>query len=57
MTPMVTAKNKKPIKFDPKTFLSTIYGGRKIAAFFEKKKRFLRRAIRQMLCFTSGKEK
>ena len=34
MTPVVAAK--KLIKFDPKTFLSTIDGGRKIAAFPEK---------------------
>ena len=34
MTPAVTTK--KPRKFDPKTFLSTIDGGRKIAAFSKK---------------------
>ena len=34
MTPVVAAK--KPSKFDPKTFLSTIDGGRKIAAFTKK---------------------
>ena len=34
MTPTVSAK--KLIKFDPKTFLSTIDGGRKIAAFPKK---------------------
>ncbi len=34
MTPVVAAK--KPSKFDPKTFLSTIDGGRKIAAFPKK---------------------
>ena len=34
MTPVVTAK--KIIKFDTKTFLSTIEGGRKIAAFSKK---------------------
>jgi CRP-like cAMP-binding protein len=33
---MVAAKNKKPIKFDPKTFLSTLNGGRKIEAFSKK---------------------
>ena len=36
MTPMVAAKNKKPIKFDPQTFLSTLDGGRRIAAFPKK---------------------
>jgi CRP/FNR family transcriptional regulator, cyclic AMP receptor protein len=35
MTPVVAAK--KLSKFDPKTFLSTIDGGRKIAAFLKKK--------------------
>ena len=34
MTPVIAAK--KPSKFDPKTFLSTIDGGRKIAAFRKK---------------------
>jgi len=34
MTPVVSAK--KLIKFDPKTFLSTMDGGRKIAAFAKK---------------------
>jgi CRP/FNR family cyclic AMP-dependent transcriptional regulator len=34
MTPAVTTK--KPSKFDPKTFLSTVDGGRKIAAFSKK---------------------
>ncbi len=33
MTPAVTARN---LKFDPKTFLSTINGGRKIEAFSKK---------------------
>ena len=33
MTPVVTARN---LKFDPKTFLSTINGGRKIEAFSKK---------------------
>src|SRR6476660_4088844 len=35
MTPVVAGK--KLIKFDPQTFLSTINGGRKIAAFLKKK--------------------
>jgi CRP/FNR family cyclic AMP-dependent transcriptional regulator len=35
MTPVVTAK--KLSEFDPKTFLSTIDGGRKIEAFYAKK--------------------
>jgi CRP-like cAMP-binding protein len=35
MTPVVAAKRLS--KFDPKTFLSTIDGGRKIAAFPKKK--------------------
>jgi hypothetical protein len=34
MTPVVAAKKRS--KFDPKTFLSTIDGGRKIAAFPKK---------------------
>jgi CRP-like cAMP-binding protein len=34
MTPLVA--NKKPRTFDPKTFLSTINGGRKIVAFVKK---------------------
>ena len=34
MTPVVAGK--KPIEFDPKTFLSTLDGGRKIAAFPKK---------------------
>jgi len=34
MTPVVAGK--KLIKFDPQTFLSTINGGRKIAAFLKK---------------------
>ena len=34
MTPVVAAK--KLSKFDPKTFLSTMDGGRKIAAFPKK---------------------
>ena len=39
MKPMAEAKN--PSKFDPKTFLSTIDGGRKIAAFIKKKSIFV----------------
>jgi CRP/FNR family transcriptional regulator, cyclic AMP receptor protein len=38
MTPMAAAKNRR--KFDPKTFLSTISGGRKIEAFSNKKSIF-----------------
>jgi hypothetical protein len=34
MTPVVVAKKLR--KFDPKTFLSTINGGRKIEAFAKK---------------------
>jgi hypothetical protein len=41
---------KKLIKFDPKTFLSTINGGRKIEAF-PKSRRYLLRATRPMLFF------
>ena len=39
MTPVVAAK--KLSKFDPKTFLSTIDGGRKIAAFPKKQAIFV----------------
>ena len=39
MTPVVTAK--KLSKFDPKTFLSTINGGRKIEAFPKKQTIFV----------------
>ena len=39
MTPVVAAK--KHIKFDPKTFLSTIDGGRKMAAFSKKQPIFV----------------
>ena len=38
MTPVVAGK--KLIKFDPQTFLSTINGGRKIAAFLKKQTMF-----------------
>jgi|ERR1700683_1232496 CRP/FNR family transcriptional regulator, cyclic AMP receptor protein len=38
MTPMAA---KKPIKFDSQTFLSTIDGGRKIAAFSKKQTIFV----------------
>jgi CRP/FNR family transcriptional regulator, cyclic AMP receptor protein len=39
MAPVVAAK--KPSKFDPKTFLSTIDGGRKVAAFAKKQTIFV----------------
>src|SRR5271155_3332655 len=39
MTPMVASK--KISKFDPKTFLSTIEGGRKIIAYFKKQTIFV----------------
>jgi CRP-like cAMP-binding protein len=39
MTPVVAAKNRS--KFDPKTFLSTIDGGRKIAPFPKKQAIFV----------------
>ena len=39
MTPVVAGK--KLSKFDPKTFLSTIDGGRKIAAFLKKQTIFV----------------
>jgi hypothetical protein len=48
MTPMAPAK--KISKFDPKTFLSTLNGGRKIEAF-PKSRRSLLRATRLMLFF------
>ena len=54
MTPVVAAK--KFSKFDPKTFLSTIDGGRKIAPF-PKKQRSLFRATRPMLFFIYRKER
>jgi CRP-like cAMP-binding protein len=41
MTPLVAAKNLS--KFDPKTFLSTMNGGRKIEAFPNKKTIFVQR--------------
>ena len=37
----LVAPAKKLIKFDPKTFLSTINGGRKIEAFAEKQTIFV----------------
>ena len=46
----LVAASKKLIKFDPKTFLSTINGGRKIEAF-PKSRRSLLRATRPMLFF------
>ena len=42
------AASKKLVKFDPKRFLSTINGGRKIEAF-AKKQTILLRATRLML--------
>ena len=50
------AAAKKLSKFDTKTFLSTINGGRKIVAF-PKSRRSLFRAIRPMLFFISRKER
>jgi hypothetical protein len=47
MRPVVS---KKLSKFDPKIFLSTINGGRKIEAF-PKRRRSLRRATQAMLFF------
>jgi len=54
MTGMVAAK--KLSKFDPKTFLSTIDGGRKVAAF-PKSRRSLLKATRPMLFFIYRKER
>jgi CRP/FNR family transcriptional regulator, cyclic AMP receptor protein len=55
MTPVVTAKKRS--EFDSKTFLSTIDGGRKIAAFPKKQTIFVQ-ATRPMLFFTQkGKVK
>jgi hypothetical protein len=55
MTPVVAAKKRS--KFDPKTFLSTIDGGRKIAAFPKKRTIFAPRATRPMLFFIYRKER
>ena len=47
----LVASSKKLIKFDTKTFLSTINGGRKIEAF-PKSRRYLLKATRPMLFIT-----
>jgi hypothetical protein len=54
MIPAVAAK--KLSRFDTKTFLSTINGGRKIAAF-PKKQTIFAQATRPMPSFIYGKER
>ena len=54
MTPVVAAK--KLSKFNPTAFLSTMDGGRKIAAF-PRNSRSLFRGTRPMLFFISKKER
>ena len=66
MTPVVTAKKRS--KFDPKTFLSTLDGGRKIVAFPKKQTIFTQGTRPMQFCYvqkgkvkltvvsTSGKE-
>jgi hypothetical protein len=55
MTPVVAAK--KLCKFDPKTFLSIINGGRKIEAFPKKQTIFAQGDYRPMLFFIQRKER
>jgi hypothetical protein len=53
--PLVAA-SKRLVKFDTKTFLSTINGGRR-SKIFSKSRRYLLKATRPMLFITYRKER